>query len=61
MKIYKFFREVKKQLLISQFGFITDCKHSPTCSKQTQIYIKEQGLIKGSVKGAIRIITCFGR
>jgi len=34
------------------------CKYEVTCSEYTKQQIKEQGVIKGSIKGLRRIISC---
>lgn len=58
-KVYLFLREIKDQLIISNFGFITSCKHSPTCSVYMAKNIKKKGLV-GFFLGIKRILLCIG-
>lgn len=56
---YQFLGAFKHQILHSVFGFSSHCKHTPTCSRYTQAEIEKHGTIVGSIKGFIRILTCW--
>ncbi len=56
---YQFLGNFKHQLFYSVFGFSSKCKHNPTCSRYTQAQIEKHGTIVGSIKGFIRILTCW--
>jgi len=58
-KFYVFFREIKDQIIVSNFGFITSCKHSPTCSVYMARSIKKKGFV-GFLLGLKRIFSCVG-
>lgn len=57
--LYKIISHFKHNLLISQFGFVVECKHSPTCSRYWQQQVKKQGWIRGTAQGLKRILTCW--
>lgn len=56
---YQFLGNFKHQIFYSVFGFSSKCKHTPTCSRYTQAQIEKHGTIVGSIKGFIRILTCW--
>ena len=35
-----------------------NCKYYPTCSEYTKQAIKKYGVVKGTIKGIIRILKC---
>ncbi len=55
---YKKIDVFKRYLLSIAFGYASSCKHTPTCSEYTVLSIKKDGIIKGLIKGFIRIINC---
>ncbi|NCN45598.1 MAG: hypothetical protein COU63_03625 [Candidatus Pacebacteria bacterium CG10_big_fil_rev_8_21_14_0_10_36_11] len=57
--IYQIVGFWKHQILYTIFGFSSECKHTPTCSRYTQAEIKRHGTIVGSIKGFLRLITCW--
>ncbi|MFZ5438308.1 MAG: membrane protein insertion efficiency factor YidD [Patescibacteria group bacterium] len=57
--LYQGIGSFKHQLLYSVFGFSSRCKHTPTCSRYTQAEIERHGTIVGSIKGLIRLLTCW--
>lgn len=58
-KVYLYLREAKDQILVANFGFITSCKHTPTCSVYMAESIKKKGLL-GFLMGLKRIVLCIG-
>ncbi len=57
--LYQFFRSLRYALLKSVFGITIHCKHSPTCGTYAFNKIKDEGFIKGGVKGFKRVIKCW--
>jgi len=53
-----FFKIFRQSLLITSFGFLSECKHSPTCGDYFLKKTKSDGLFKGLFAGAKRIINC---
>lgn len=58
IKFYQYLREIKHQILISQFGFSSTCHQNPSCSQYTSEEIKKNGTIVGLLKGSYRAIRC---
>jgi putative component of membrane protein insertase Oxa1/YidC/SpoIIIJ protein YidD len=59
IRFYQIFDLAKHRILFTVFGFSSVCRHRPTCSRYTEIQIKEHGTIVGSMKGLARILTCW--
>lgn len=59
IKIYQILEPVKRRVLETVFGFTTECKHNPTCSKYAEIQLSQHGTIVGSAKAVWRILTCW--
>ncbi|OGJ37474.1 MAG: hypothetical protein A2383_00420 [Candidatus Pacebacteria bacterium RIFOXYB1_FULL_39_46] len=57
--IYRSLEPIKQRILFTAFGFNSHCKHFPTCSVYTEKQINKHGTIMGSLKGFIRILTCW--
>ncbi|MBT4124118.1 MAG: membrane protein insertion efficiency factor YidD [Candidatus Pacebacteria bacterium] len=58
-KTYQSLGTFKHQIFYSIFGFSSKCKHTPTCSRYTQAQIERHGTIVGSIKGLLRLVTCW--
>jgi putative component of membrane protein insertase Oxa1/YidC/SpoIIIJ protein YidD len=57
--IYRLIEPLKQRFLYTAFGFNFTCKHSPTCSVYTEKQINKHGTIVGSLKGLVRILSCW--
>lgn len=59
--IYFFFliEKIKRAIFLNIFGYHIVCKHKPSCSLYFIRAIKEEGVIRGSYKSFLRVITCF--
>lgn len=58
LKIHKSTAALRQVLLVSHFGFISQCKHEPPCSQ----YLVEQTNLygwRGFFRGIARLFTCF--
>ncbi len=49
---------LRQSLLVSQFGFISQCRHSPTCSEYLVQQTQKNGW-RGFFRGIRRLFTCF--
>lgn len=59
IKIYRRIEPIKRGILITAFGFTTECTHKPTCSNYAEKQINRHGTIVGSAKAVWRILTCW--
>lgn len=59
IKTYQAVEPFKRRILLTVFGFTTECKHSPTCSEYAEKQIEQRGTIVGSAKAVWRILTCW--
>lgn len=59
IRLYQILGSIRHRIIYTAFGFSSECKHSPTCSRYAAQQIREHGTIVGSVKGLIRILTCW--
>lgn len=57
--LYQAVRNFRYLVLQSVFGVTVHCKHSPTCGTYLFQQIKKQGIVKGSIKGIKRVLTCW--
>ncbi|PIR61602.1 MAG: membrane protein insertion efficiency factor YidD [Candidatus Pacebacteria bacterium CG_4_10_14_0_8_um_filter_43_12] len=57
--IYRFTQSFRHLLILSGFGTISYCKHTPTCSQYYLKTIQTEGCIKGLVKGTWRLLRCW--
>ncbi|MBD3250833.1 MAG: membrane protein insertion efficiency factor YidD [Candidatus Pacebacteria bacterium] len=57
-RCYKFLSAIKYQLLMSQFGVVSQCKHEPDCSSYWLEQTKQKGWLKGSWRGIMRFLSC---
>lgn len=57
--LYTFSKVLRSILLISGFGIISSCKHTPTCGEYLLNAIAHEGWLIGGFKGVKRIITCY--
>lgn len=55
--VYKFLSGAWRQILYSTWGFVSECKHQPTCSEYMAKEIKMNGW-KGVGKGLKRLTSC---
>jgi putative component of membrane protein insertase Oxa1/YidC/SpoIIIJ protein YidD len=58
LRIYQMMGLAKHQLLITAFGYSSQCPQTPTCSRYWAEQIKMHGTIVGSWRGFQRWITC---
>lgn len=59
LTILHFSQVVRRSLLLSTFGWVSECKHEPTCSTYAVRAVQECGLVRGVGKSARRILTCL--
>jgi len=52
-------KSLRITLLSSVFGFVSHCKHYPTCGDYCVQMIEEKGLVKGLPVGLKRLICCW--
>ena len=55
---YQRARPAIDQVVLSVFGHVSSCKHTPTCSEYTVDQIKAHGTIAGIRLGVARILSC---
>lgn len=58
-RVYQVLRSVRYSVLTSVFGVAIHCKHTPTCGTYLFRAIKSDGIIKGGMKGLLRVLTCW--
>ncbi len=59
IRFYQAVEPFKRRILLTVFGFTTECKHQPTCSKYAEKQITEHGTIVGSAKALGRLLSCW--
>lgn len=59
IKLYQSLLGIKRNLLFSAFGYVSYCKHKPSCSEYTLREIRKHGTILGLWRGFKRVITCY--
>jgi len=52
-------RLIRENFLITTFGFLSQCKHQPTCGEYMVKKIEEKGWLVGVVLGTKRLLTCI--
>lgn len=45
-------------LLKNITGYNYGCRYTPTCSDYLRLSIKKDGLLKGVIKGSLRVLRC---
>lgn len=58
-QLYSLTALVRQQVLVTIFGYKSECKHTPTCSRYTRDMIRQKGFAVGIVLGARRLATCW--
>lgn len=53
-----FIQPAIKVLLLSVWGYASQCKHQPSCSQYAILQIRKHGTITGLKKGLTRIWNC---
>ncbi|MDH5533625.1 MAG: membrane protein insertion efficiency factor YidD [Candidatus Pacebacteria bacterium] len=59
IRLYQLLLSLKRNLLVSVFGYASYCKHRPSCSEYTLREVKKHGTILGLWRGFKRVITCY--
>ena len=59
VKIYQVFRSARYQFLHSAFGYVSHCKHTPTCGTYALKAMREEGWLLGGAKGILRVLRCW--
>lgn len=59
IKLYQSLYWFKHQILVSVFGYMSDCKHTPSCSEYALEQVKERGTIWGLWRACIRLLSCW--
>ncbi|MGD9129419.1 MAG: membrane protein insertion efficiency factor YidD [Candidatus Woesebacteria bacterium] len=59
IKFYQHLAKIKEQILFSVFGYVSVCKHNPSCSQYAIVEIKKHGTIVGLIRALWRIISCW--
>lgn len=63
MKVVLFLHTVTQSFrhlfVLSGVGTISYCQHSPTCSEYCLEKIKQDGYVKGLLKGTWRVLQCW--
>ncbi len=59
LSLYSLTAHLREQLLVTVLGYKSVCRHRPTCSEYTKQSIQAEGLVKGSILGFKRVITCW--
>lgn len=59
IKLYQSLYWVKYHVLMGAFGFVSDCKHTPSCSQFALEQIQERGTIWGLQQAFFRLLTCW--
>lgn len=59
IKTYQALYWIKYQVLFSVFGFVSHCKHTPSCSQFALEQIQERGTISGLRRALFRLATCW--
>lgn len=55
--VYKLMSGMWRQVLYSTWGFVSECKHQPTCSEYMAQEIETEGWL-GVKKGLKRLASC---
>ncbi|MDR0463285.1 MAG: membrane protein insertion efficiency factor YidD [Pseudomonadales bacterium] len=55
---YKIVSPIKNLVLRMHFGFVAECKHTPSCSVYMRDKVREEGW-KGLIKGFRRVLSCW--
>lgn len=58
-KGYQIISQAKKQILFSAFGYVSHCKHRPSCGQYAMEKLSERGTIWDVMKVAGRVVTCW--
>lgn len=58
-RVYQVLRSMRYSVLASVFGVTIHCKHTPTCGTYLFRAMKSEGIIKGGLKGLLRVVTCW--
>ena len=58
VRAYQKIRPGIDALLLSSFGFKSECKMRPTCSEYMIISIQKYGTMRGVLRGLRRIFEC---
>lgn len=58
-RVYQVMRSVRYGILTTVFGVTIHCKHTPTCGTYWFRKMESDGIIKGSVQGLKRVLTCW--
>ncbi|MBI5151511.1 MAG: membrane protein insertion efficiency factor YidD [Candidatus Pacebacteria bacterium] len=58
IRIYQFIRPGIDAMQKTIFGYVPQCKHSPTCSDYAISCIEKYGTMRGLFMGLRRILSC---
>lgn len=57
--IFSLFRSFRHAIILSGFGAVSYCKHSPTCGDYFIQTVNKQGVLSGFRKGLVRVLRCW--
>lgn len=58
LKIIKGYKKIISPRLIYIFGPNLGCRFYPTCSRYLAESIKKEGVLRGGIRGAYRLLRC---
>lgn len=56
--VYRASVAIRKSALLSAFGFVSECKHTPSCGQNLVEQLSTNGLRSGTVKAVVQLLTC---
>lgn len=56
---YSVWKQIRNQLLLTVFGYVSVCRHTPSCSQFAAQQMKEHGTIWGLLRALPRVLRCF--
>lgn len=59
MAAYSAFQAMRRLFLTSVFGWMSECKHQPTCGEFTIQVIRSKGPFVGLYQGVKRTLSCW--
>jgi putative component of membrane protein insertase Oxa1/YidC/SpoIIIJ protein YidD len=55
---YQVLRQARYMFLLSFFGVVSHCKHSPTCGSYTFKKIENEGFLRGLLSSFKKVLSC---
>lgn len=59
VRLYQYWKLARNQILYAVFGYVSVCRHTPSCSQYAALQMKEHGTIWGLLRALPRVLRCF--